>query len=261
MTKRNRRIFIFAVILVLLGIAIFAPHPQKIGVTTTAQAPAVPKSETVTVNDNGANPPYSVDVQYPKFSGLSDQKMADAVNADIKASVDSAIAGFKNNLSVPPAPGLKNMLTVRYTIAYLTPHILSFEVSDSQIVAGGAHPNTDVETFTYDLRSGKRVRLADLFKSDADYLTALSNYVMPMLQNKLNAKPDDADALDWIQSGASPKGENYQNFLIGKEGLVIVFQQYQVAPYAAGVQRITVPYPILQTLADPAGLLAVRVAD
>ena len=53
---------------------------------------------------------------------------------------------------------------------------------------------------------------------------------------------------DWIQRGAGASGENYDSWTITKQGLKIHFDPYQVAPYAAGPQQVTIPYSALKDI-------------
>ncbi len=56
-------------------------------------------------------------------------------------------------------------------------------------------------------------------------------------------------------SGAQPTPENYGNWNITPDGLLITFDEYQVAAYAAGPQEVVVPYTELQSVIDPHGPL------
>jgi hypothetical protein len=52
-----------------------------------------------------------------------------------------------------------------------------------------------------------------------------------------------------------PTPENYRNWNIATDGLMITFDEYQVAAYAAGPQTVVVPYSELQAVIDPASPL------
>jgi len=56
--------------------------------------------------------------------------------------------------------------------------------------------------------------------------------------------------------GANPTVENYRNWNITPEGLMITFDTYQVAPGAAGPQVVVVPYGQISAVIDPQGALA-----
>ena len=62
---------------------------------------------------------------------------------------------------------------------------------------------------------------------------------------------DDAS----IESGAGATAGNYENWTITKKGLGIIFDAYQVGPYAAGPQYVLVPYPALKEMIDSTGSL------
>ena len=90
--------------------------------------------------------------------------------------------------------------------------------------------------------------LSDLFKADSDYLGAIADYAV----NDLKAR----DAL-FFEEGAAPTAENYQIWNLTPEGLLITFDPYQVAPYAAGTQEVLVPYLELLEIIDPQGPISV----
>src|SRR5690349_19622470 len=127
MKKKNRRIFIWSVLALLVVALFFIPKPKKVGVETPEHATFTPQVVAASTTENGNAPPYAIDVQYPRLTGLADAGVEKKVNAAIKASVDASVADFKNALSAPPS-GLadgKSTLTVRYDVAYVSPYILS----------------------------------------------------------------------------------------------------------------------------------------
>ena len=60
----------------------------------------------------------------------------------------------------------------------------------------------------------------------------------------------------YSEAGADPILENYRNWNITADGLLISFDPYQVAAYAAGPQTVLVPYGELQLVIDPHSPLA-----
>jgi len=59
-----------------------------------------------------------------------------------------------------------------------------------------------------------------------------------------------------FEEGALPIAQAYQHWNLQPGGLLITFDEYQVAPYSAGPQRVLVPYSSLRDILDPAGPLA-----
>jgi hypothetical protein len=105
----------------------------------------------------------------------------------------------------------------------------------------------------YDLKNGRQLKLADLFKPGAKFLPVIATYSIGDL--KKQAK-DKGLLDDQIESGAAPAAKNYLSWNITKKGLGINFDPYQVGPYAAGPQYVMVPYTILKDLINPDGPIA-----
>jgi hypothetical protein len=116
---------------------------------------------------------------------------------------------------------------------------------------GGAHPGMFYVAINYDTTTGKTLALADLFKPGTDYLGLISSLCIADLQTR-----ESLSAEDFATRGAAPLAENYQVWSVTPQGLLIVFQEYQVGPYAAGAQSVLIPYDALAGQLDPAGPLS-----
>jgi hypothetical protein len=73
-----------------------------------------------------------------------------------------------------------------------------------------------------------------------------------MLESALGEMADPS----WIQEGAGPRTDNFARWALVEEGLTIFFDPYQVAPWAAGPQAVTIPRAALAEVAAPGGPLA-----
>jgi hypothetical protein len=107
----------------------------------------------------------------------------------------------------------------------------------------------------YDVKTGEGLKLADLFKSGSKYLPAISAYCIKDLKKQSKANGDILPD-EMIETGASPNADNFSSWTISKKGLVITFNAYDVGPYAAGPQKVLIPYSVLKDLLTPEGLLA-----
>jgi hypothetical protein len=56
---------------------------------------------------------------------------------------------------------------------------------------------------------------------------------------------------NWIKEGAGAKAENFENWNLTKKGLMFTFNQYQIAPYAAGGSQVIIPYDKLKPYFKP----------
>jgi hypothetical protein len=135
--------------------------------------------------------------------------------------------------------------------------LVSVQVDIGGYSAGAAHPNSYADVINFDLRNGKQLKLSDLFKPGAKYLPALSSYCVQDL--KKQSKKKGADGLlddDWIQRGAGSDANNFRSWTITKNGIGIIFDSYQVGPYAAGPQYVLVPYTALKEIIKADGPVA-----
>jgi hypothetical protein len=153
---------------------------------------------------------------------------------------------FQENTT--PTVGNGSSLEAKYNLVSQVGELWSFKFDFNFYSDGAAHPGSYSITLNYDLGQGKELTLADLFLPNADYLGAISQYCIAELSKQPFFEGPFAE-------GAQPKAENYRNWNIAPDGLLITFDEYQVAPYAAGPQQVTVPYSVLKSLLNPAGPL------
>ena len=202
---------------------------------------------------------YDISAQYPEITGPGNTNF-DKFNQLVRGSVLKKVAGFKKEMQPRPdeEPRPENSmgsdLDISYKIELAQDDLVSVSFSISSYYQGAAHPNSFSEVVNYDLKNGKQLKLADLFKPDAKYLQAISSYCIDDLKKQSNAKGADG-MLDEssIKSGAAPSPKNYQSWTITRKGLGINFDAYQVGPYAAGPQFVTVPYSLIKDLISPDG--------
>lgn len=115
--------------------------------------------------------------------------------------------------------------------------ILSFGLYDYQYT-GGAHGMSTGNFFSYDLETGKQIELKDLFEPKFDYITYINDRIYRKIdqETKLNAESTyayyDFNGID----------ENVK-FYIEDNELVIFFDQYEIAAYAAGMPTFRIPLP------------------
>ena len=107
---------------------------------------------------------------------------------------------------------------------------------------GGAHGLEASKTFSFN-EQGKLINLSDLYTDQTKGLMLVSNYTQKQLaQRGFDQK--------WVSEGAGATVENYQNFIVTDDGLTILFDPYQVAPYASGPQTVDVPYSVFKASAN-----------
>ena len=198
---------------------------------------------------------YEIDAHYPQLTGGSNPNF-EKFNQVVRAPVFKEVAGFKKEMapeeSEEPRPegSMGSDLNVSYEVALAQDDLISVDFSVGSYYQGAAHPNTFSQVVNYDLKNGKQLKLADLFKPGAKYLQAIATYCIADLKKQANEKGLEASE---IENGAGANAKNYQSWTITRTGLGINFDAYQVGPYAAGPQYVLVPYSSLKDLINPEG--------
>jgi hypothetical protein len=155
---------------------------------------------------------------------------------------------------MPPAP-LTNgsYFDTQYALVYQSNGLWALKFSFSGYADGATHPFHYSMTFNYDLEQGRELALGDLFAADTGYLKAISSFCIAELTRR------DIGFYGGFEHGAEPNDANYRNWNITFDGILITFDEYQVAPYAAGPQSITVPFSELKSIINPQGPLVAVV--
>ncbi len=193
---------------------------------------------------------FEISVEYPELSGVA-PAVASAFNSLSRTRAMEGVASFRKDMMALTAEDLKwtkesgmsNTSEVSYNVTYADNEVISVSFGNYYFT-GGAHPNSVSFALTFDLKTGRELTLGDLFKPESKYLQVLSSYCVKQLQKELSDMTDD----DWIKNGAGPNAENYKSWNLTKKGLIVNFDSYQVAAYAAGPQEVVVPYAELDAM-------------
>ena len=104
---------------------------------------------------------------------------------------------------------------------------------------GQTHPINYYETINYTLGGGRALRSQDVFR--AGYLKAISTYCRQELLRQFRNNHED----HMIEEGTAPKADNFTNWNIVPDGILISFEDYQVGPHVMGQPELIVPYSAL----------------
>lgn len=220
-----------------------APEAENQPATST-ESPIMAGIDIVKKTEETAK--YSIEYPQITVSSLATPAAAKRVNDQLKAEINRMVTEFKNETA---DAALLNA-DVKHTIQIgmeegetVAGRVLAVKLIVSSYFSGAAHPLTVSNTMNFDVSTGKLITYADIFKPGSNYLERMSEHSKNVLKSKLAM-----DGVTFFEEGAEPTADNYATFLIGKDGLRIFFGQYQVAPYAAGEQEVTMSYIDLSDL-------------
>jgi len=249
-----KKIFLLIILLAVIGTCFLL---YKITIKQNIQhIQLVNKTTEISIQDKKITDntkPFKINIVYPQIAGLDD------FNQKAKAIVDKEISDFKTN-SLENDKAVKDTdptdyakypreydLNIGYDKGEIDDNIISvvFNVYNFE---GGAHGASYFVPLNYNPTTKQEIKLSDLYKNQPGYLQKISDYCIKDLTKQLTASGgiEMTDA-SWIQRGAGPTAENFQFFLInpstssGQATITFYFPQYQVAAYAAGDFKVTMP--------------------
>lgn len=193
-------------------------------VQTVVDSPAVKKpaakNQSVNIGENAEN--YSINATYPVF-GIKelDNKTEEILKDEIKI--------FKQEVALTD----KNEYLGGYSSVYADQDIISFKLELYSIIGQTAHGISKVIGINYDRKSSKFLTIDDVLILTEKSLEQISEDAKKQLDEKFLAIANT--------EGILPRTENFSTFLIKKNSVIFIFQEYQVAPRSSGIPEISIP--------------------
>ena len=191
------------------------------------------KNEEVHILESTDN--YDLKIDYPNVE-----------NKKIKKKIDEYVTKQKDNF-------LNNVKAVEDIEQPKYDFNLSVNVNDYKNIThvymltfaytGGAHYTRDDTSLYFDNKTKEFVDLKYFFKDEEAFkkLSSIAYYYVLKLEDKT------FDEL-WVKRGTDPTIDNYRHFNFKDEGLEILFPPYQIASWADGEIKITIPYEEINDL-------------
>lgn len=169
----------------------------------------------------------------------------ETIAADLKTRMDSVLADTsdleadaQDHYSQEPEYWTPHFIDISYTPTRIDQSILSLFGNYSSY-AGGAHPFLSTESVTYDLATGKSLKLSEALVdnySNSD-LCALVTAALAPVSDELYF-----DYEECLQDIFSVNLSNIRNWYFSSSGLVFHFAPYEIAPYSSGTIIAAIPY-------------------
>lgn len=168
------------------------------------------------------------------------------------AKIDNTLFEFANNrielfgqetanIQIHNEENLPYELHIEYEIKYETSTHISILFLESKFM-GGAQAQSTRYTFNFNIEQGRQLALRDLFKGSSAYLEILSQYAHKALitDRILNITLDE----EWVAKGIAPLESNFKQFLIYEDGIVVLFDKYQLGPAFIGEPVLNIPFSV-----------------
>jgi hypothetical protein len=172
-----------------------------------------------------------IQAQYPQLEKLASESAQSRINAILKDQADKFIAGMKSLVDKGKGQPRYDSYQAEssYSVKWLTPDTLSI-VCYTYTFTGGAHGSSSEIGYVFDLRTGNLRTLRD--KVGDEKIRAYNDTILQQIRAKNIPIFEPYKGI----------GEKTTYYLENDKTLVVVFQQYEIAPYSSGILRFELPY-------------------
>lgn len=194
-------------------------------------------------------PVLKYNIQYPSFTTTCSQESAQAINlhyADLANSMERHVQNVLYPLAAESAryiikndpPFHSYEFDMSYHVTYNSGCITSLYLEQYSFM-GGAHGSTVRTSDTWDFSTGRHLHLGDFYNGVPDYEDIIKRWIIYEISQILETSP--STYFDDYEKRVSDSFQP-ESYYLSQEGLVVYFQQYDIAPYATGLPEFTLPY-------------------
>ncbi len=173
------------------------------------------------------------------------QETIDQVNFDIDEVTNQLIEEFKKSAEAGESYG---GLDIHHETVMNNDKYFTLKLSIFQSAGSGSE---SYKFYTIDKQSGKQIQIGDLFLENSGYAEVISEDIKNQMREAMAA---DESRTYWVDSTETSywnwQGiEEDQNFYLDENGnLVVVFDEYEVAPGYMGAQEFTVERSLFEKI-------------
>lgn len=169
---------------------------------------------------------------------------ANEINAEIQQITDTIVKDFEDNLK--NEDGYQNVMVDSEVVATTADHF-TLKLSCYQAAGSGYQFNY---YYTVDLNTGERLRLKDIFRDGADYITPISMEIKKQMKEQMDV---DKNAMYWLDNEIEEWNFEHISeetlFYLNENGQVVIsFNEGEVAPMYMGVVEFKIPEDVLSEI-------------
>ena len=190
---------------------------------------SISDEEVMRLSSSDLSQPYFLEVFYP----VTDYEV---LNQQIQQMITNYVSDFEQSLSPNT---VQNDQMYSLMISYETyeyPPFVSYRFTIF-MNTGGAHPNHFLWTIVFDQEKEEIFSLNDWLNYYPSLLEFFSRYSRQELIQK-----EGIVSTSMMIEGTRPVISNFSHFVLDKEGVILFFEYYQVAPYSSGEFQVFIPY-------------------
>lgn len=195
-------------------------------------------------------PVLNCQIRYPQFTSTCSREAARTVN-EYYSSLAREKGDYCRSVLYPRAvesakysrernyPFFAYEFDMSYKVTYNEGCVVSLYM-DQYEFTGGAHGSTLRTSRTWDFETGRQLTLEDFYRHNPGFIRDIQNWIEYEIAGRLKSNPstyfDDYPKLlrSTFQDG---------NFYLTPKGIVLYYQQYDIAPYSSGIPEFLLAFP------------------
>jgi len=236
---------------------------SRISTTGPETTPNVSKAEaylsgevaiiTIDQTEKNSRFTYDLDVHYPQIANPSTRNHR-WFNSHVRSLVENDIRLFRsycaknNKYHDGKRREMEYHFGLNYEVFFATAEMVSIKLT-LESFTGYLNSDWYPIPVNYDLKTGKPLVLADMFKPKSKFLKVIADYcVREFMERGLNCGGGGVGSEPWMREGTQPKMDNYSSWNLTRHGLQINFGEYQVGPGCLGLVSVVVPYDHIRAI-------------
>lgn len=188
-------------------------------------------------------------IHYPQFQSIRFQRTLNRINSFYRAKANAFAAYCRTKLFRQAVeqfeyskkhqyPIMKYEAVVDYEVTFQQDCTLSLYY-DQYTYTGGAHGSTVRKSDTWDLKTGQNLPMRRFFSRYLDY----RNYVIKSIIAQIEQQNQNGQGTYFEDYETNVMQEmNINSFYLVPEGVMVYFQQYDIAPYSSGIVEFLIPF-------------------
>lgn len=205
---------------------------NKIKMVVTNNIVANVDTQTITKNNKYINCVINIPIIM-----MSNKDIEKSVNDDIRNDImqfyNEAQTQAKEYQKDLPDEQNKFVANVDFEVKKNSDNMLSLVLKYYKY-SGGAHGYYENVAYNIDIRNGKNLNLKDLFKEGYDYKKVINEKIREEIEELVKKDPQNNGIYEF--NGIKEE----QKFYIQDDNIVIYFDLYDIAPYAAGIPEFQI---------------------
>ncbi len=177
------------------------------------------------------------ELKYPQVHHLGNAAFEKKINQELKTYIEQSYQEYLKNKKAGEQQGFKTEYQTTFSVKFNAADKLSIQTLN-YIYSGGAHGLTSVQSFNYDLKTQKRVTLNQILNTKTK-VSKTRDYLCRYIK-----KHDELFFPDVKKEDIALNKDTM--FYFTNNGIAIVFGQYDLGPYVAGIRDVQVPATIYQ---------------